>query len=214
MVKLGCTLPKRSIICLHKSTDANIYPPTEADKSLLEKSVKLFLGIPLSFLNAKWLLKKLLFKSLQTYANQLLGLMEANSNRIRHVSPCPPVFIGVGISIRRQVASHPDKTRRIALKNKHVLFSTNKTRFRRQKILYNRHSEKVDCLSLDGFLTIATLCLKQWAAFFTLVTVSIYVNTPFLTGIDIKRGSRTGELHELRRSYMQKKVHCYRKMQL
>ena len=37
MLKLGCTLPNLTNICLHKSTDANIYPFTEADKDLLEK---------------------------------------------------------------------------------------------------------------------------------------------------------------------------------
>ena len=35
-MKLGCTLPKLSNICLHKSTDANFYPFTEGDKDILE----------------------------------------------------------------------------------------------------------------------------------------------------------------------------------
>ena len=38
MGKLGYTLPDLANICLHKSTDAKIYPFTEGDKDLLEKS--------------------------------------------------------------------------------------------------------------------------------------------------------------------------------
>ena len=37
MLKLGCTLPNLSNICLHKSTGAKLYPFTEGDKDLLEK---------------------------------------------------------------------------------------------------------------------------------------------------------------------------------
>ena len=37
MLKLGCTLPNLANICLHKSTDAKLYPFTEGDKDLLKK---------------------------------------------------------------------------------------------------------------------------------------------------------------------------------
>ena len=38
MLKPGCTLPKLANICLHKSTDAKIYPFTEGQKDLLGKN--------------------------------------------------------------------------------------------------------------------------------------------------------------------------------
>ena len=37
LLKLGCTLPNLANICIHKSTDAKIYPFREGDKDLLEK---------------------------------------------------------------------------------------------------------------------------------------------------------------------------------
>ena len=37
MLKLGCTLPNLTQICLHQCTDAEIYPFTEGEKDLLEK---------------------------------------------------------------------------------------------------------------------------------------------------------------------------------
>ena len=59
---------------------------------------------------------KLLFESLQTYANLLLELMPANYIPTRCVNPCPPVFLRVGNSIQKRVDSHVDKTKPAALK--------------------------------------------------------------------------------------------------
>ena len=46
-LKLGCTLPNLANICLHKSTDGNFYPFTEADEDLLEKTLEDVVGGPL-----------------------------------------------------------------------------------------------------------------------------------------------------------------------
>ena len=46
MLKLGCTLPNLTNICLHKSTDANFYLFTEGDKDLLEEIRKDVVGSP------------------------------------------------------------------------------------------------------------------------------------------------------------------------
>ena len=37
MLKLGCTFPNLTNICIHKSTSANFHPFTETDKDLLQK---------------------------------------------------------------------------------------------------------------------------------------------------------------------------------
>ena len=37
MLKLGCTLPNLSKICLHKSTNHKLFPFVEADKDLHDK---------------------------------------------------------------------------------------------------------------------------------------------------------------------------------
>ena len=41
MLKIGCTLPKLTIICLHKSTDYKFYPFFSSDSDLLEKNGKI-----------------------------------------------------------------------------------------------------------------------------------------------------------------------------
>ena len=116
MLKLGSTLPNLANICLHKSTDAKFYPFTEGDEDLLQKFKKMLLVAHLSFFHARQLLMKLFSESLQSFANQLLGLMPAKHTLKRCVNPCPRVFIRVGISIQKPVDSRLDKTRTVALK--------------------------------------------------------------------------------------------------
>ena len=83
--------------------------------------------VQLSFLHSNQLLMNFLFKSLQTYANLLLGFLQANYTPARCVNPCPLVFIRVGISIQKPVDSNHYHKRPVVSKDGHVLFSTNKT---------------------------------------------------------------------------------------
>ena len=76
----------------------------------------MLLVVHLLVLHAKQLLMKLLFESLQIYANLLLGLMPTNYIPTRCVNPCLPVFIRVGISKHRRVDLRFDKIRPAALK--------------------------------------------------------------------------------------------------
>ena len=85
-------------------------------KAFLKKFENMWLAVHLSFLQAKQFLMKLLFESLQTYANLLLELMLANHIPTRCINPCPSVYIRVGIYIQKPVDSNLDKTRPVALK--------------------------------------------------------------------------------------------------
>ena len=117
LVKLGCTLPNLVNISLHKSTDAKWYPFTEGEKTFWRKFEKmLLLVVYQSFLYVRLLLMKLLFESLQTYANLLLGLMPANYIPTRCVNPCLPVLTRVGVGTQKRVDSYLDKTIPAALK--------------------------------------------------------------------------------------------------
>ena len=76
--KLGCFLPNTANICLHKSTDTKLYPLTEADTDMLEIIREDNVGELSTVLHAKQLSMKLSFEKVQTYANQMFGLMLAN----------------------------------------------------------------------------------------------------------------------------------------
>ena len=146
-------------------------------KTFGKKFGKTSLVVHLSFLLANQLFKKLLFESLQTYANLLLGLMPANHTPTRCVNPCPPVFIRVGISIQKPVDSHLDKTRPVALK----IWSC--ISFYEQDLIVKLRAstpqadrKKLTASWLMGFVLIAILCLRQCVAFTTFVPVKSCVH--------------------------------------
>ena len=172
MLKLGCTLPNLANICLHKSTDAKLYPLTEGDKDLFENIREDVVGVHLSFLHAKQLLMKLLSGGLQTYANLMLELMPAKYTLTRCANPCPPVFLRVGISIQKPVDSHLDKTRPVALKIRSCLiFNVQDLIVKLRAFTLQADRRKLIASVLMGFVLIATLCLKQCDASTTFVPV-------------------------------------------
>ena len=106
---------------------------------------------------------KLLFESLQTIANLLLGLMPANYIPTRCVNQCLPVFIRVGISFQKRVDSHLDKTRPAALRIWSCPISNEQDQNVKLKAsLQQADRRKLTASVLMGFVLIATLCLKPW----------------------------------------------------
>ena len=170
MLKLGCTLPNLAIICLHKSTDAKIYPVTEGDKELLQKSREdVVAGPSIVFARKAVFDGTRIEKNLQKYTNLLLGLMPVNYTPTRCVNPCPPVFIRVGISIQKPVDSHLDKTRPVALKIwSCLLFNVQDLIVKLRASTLQADGRKLIASVLMGFVLIATMCLKQCVAFTTL----------------------------------------------
>ena len=171
-LKLGCTLPNVANICLHKCNFAKFYPFTEGEKDFWKKIEKLFLVVHLPFLHAKQLMMKLLFESLQIYANLLLGLMPANCIPTRCVNPCLPVFARVTISVPKQIDSPIDKTRHASLKLWSCPISNEQDQNVKLKAsLQQADRRKMTASVLMGFVLIATLCLRPRVAFTTSVTV-------------------------------------------
>ena len=136
----------------------------------------MLLVVQLSFLHAKQLLMKLFFESLQTNANLLLGLTLANYIPTGCVNPCLPVFIRVGIWTQKRVGPHLNKTRPVALKIwSCLIFNVQDliVKFRASTLQADRR--KLMASVLMGFVLIATLCLKPWAAFTTSVPAKRFV---------------------------------------
>ena len=91
---------------LHKHTAANSIHSRREIKTVWKKLENMSLVVHLQCLHEKRLLVKLLFDSLQAYANQLWGLVLANCTRFRCVNLCPPVLIRGRISDHKQVYSY------------------------------------------------------------------------------------------------------------
>ena len=141
-------------------------------KTYWKKFDKTLLVVHLSFLHAKQLLMKLLFESLQTNANPLLGLMPANYTPTRCVNPCSPVFIRVLISIQKPVDSHFAKTRPVALKLwSCLIFNEQDVIVKMRASTLQADRRKLTASVLMSFVLIAILCLKQCVAFMIFVPV-------------------------------------------
>ena len=91
MLKLGCTLPNLTNICLHKSTDSNFYPFTESDKDLLEKIREDMVGGSSVFTRKAVVDENCanqVYANHQTCANQLLVSMVVSFIRTHCVNQC------------------------------------------------------------------------------------------------------------------------------
>ena len=119
---------------------------------------------------------KILFESLQTYANLLLGLTLANYIPTRCVNPCLPVFIRVEIWTQKRVYSHLDKTRPAVLRISSCPISNEQDQKVKLKAsLQQANRRKLTASVLMGFVLFATLCLKPWVALTTSVPVKSFV---------------------------------------
>ena len=170
-----------------------------------KKIEKMLLVVQISFWHAKHLLMKLLLESLQTFANLLLRLMPANYIPIRCVKPCLPVFIHVGISIQKQVASHLDKIRPVALTIwswSCPISSEQDQNVKLKASLQQADRKELTASVLIGFVFIATLCLKPWVALTTsaLVKSCVELSLKKIFNVVTRR-----ELDALRRHYIQEK---------
>ena len=176
-------------------------------KTFWKKSEKLLLVVHLSFLHAKQLLMKLLFESLQTYANLLLGLMPVNYTLIRCVNPGRPVFIRFRISIQKRVDSYLDKTRPAVLKIWSCLISNEQNQ--NVKLILHRSffttvkQSKIDCFSVVGFCSHCNTVFEAMGCFYHFYPCQELC--PSLTEKYIQRGSKKRELDALRRHYIQEK---------
>ena len=145
---------------------------------------------------------KLLSASLQTFANLLLGLMQANYIPTRCVKPCSPVFIRVEISIHKRVDSHLDKIRPAALKIWSCLIS-NEPECEIESFFTLGRQKKNDCFSADGFCSHCNTVFEAMGCFYHFCPCQQL--RPSLTEEDIQLGSKKRELDALRRHYIQEK---------
>ena len=126
----------------------------------------MLLMVHLSFSHVKQLVMRLVFEKLQVHANQLWGLMLDNYTPTGCVKLCPPVFIPGGISFHRQIDSHFNKTRPVALKIWSCpVFKEKDQVAKLRAAIQQLDRKKLTASVMMVFILIATLCLKPWAAF-------------------------------------------------
>ena len=172
MLKLGCTLPNLTNLCLHKTTDAKFYPFTEGDKDLFQKKSRRGCWWSINRFRTRsscwWNFYSKVYKHMQIYCwdwrQPTISLLDVSTHAYRSL-------YALGFEFRNEQVHTSTKQGPQLWKYGHVFFPTNKTRMWNWKLLHNRQAEENWLLVLMGFVLIATLCLKPWVAFTTSVAV-------------------------------------------
>ena len=92
MLKLDFTLPNLANICLHKSTDAKLYPFTEGDKDLLQKIRKNMVGGPSIVFTCKAVVDKTFIRKSSNLCKSIVGI---DASQLRSYSMCQPKLRGL-----------------------------------------------------------------------------------------------------------------------
>ena len=93
MLKLGCTLPNLANICLHKSTNAKLYPFTETDKDLLQKIREDMVGGPSIVFTRKAVVDKTFIRdSKKNICKSIVGI---EVSQLYPFSMCQPMPTGL-----------------------------------------------------------------------------------------------------------------------
>ena len=203
LFQLSCTQPNLANICLHKSTDAKLYPFTGGDKDLKEKIEKTPLVAHLLFLHAKPLLMKFSSEILQTYAN----LYEIDASQLYPYSLCQPMPTGIytGWDIDSETSRFTPRQNKTRSFENMVMSDFQLTRpdCKIESSYTTRRQKKIDRFSVDGFCSHGNTVFQARGCFDRFFLCQEL--RPFLNQEDIKRGSRRRELDELRRCYIQEK---------
>ena len=91
MLKLGCTLPNLANICLHKSTDAKIYPFTEGDKDLLQR-IRDVVGGPSIVFTGKAVVDETFIRKSANISKSIVGI---DASELYPYSMCQPMPTGL-----------------------------------------------------------------------------------------------------------------------
>ena len=151
MLKLGCTLPDLTNICLHKSTDSKFHPYTESDKDLLEKIREVMVGGPSIVFTRKAVVDQtFIFKS-SKLCKSIVGI---DASRPYTYSMCQPMPTGLYTrweydSETKRFMARQNKSRSFEnmvlsyfqRSRPHCIIESNVTTGRQKKI---------DCFSVDG----------------------------------------------------------------
>ena len=151
MLKLGCTLPNLTNVCLHKSTDSKFYPFTESDNDLLEKIREDMVGRPSIDFTRKSVLDETFIRQSSNLCKSIVGIDD--SQPYPH-SLCQPMQTGLYTpweydSETKIFTARQNKSRFF---ENMVLsyFQQSRPNCRIESNVTTGRQKKIDCSSVDG----------------------------------------------------------------
>ena len=177
-------------------------PSLKEIKTFRKKLEKMLLVVHLSFLHTKQLRMKLLFESLQTYANLLLGLTLANYRYWM----CQPMHSGLYTrcefdSETRRFTPRQNKTR--SFENMVMsYFQRTRPECEIESFFTTGRQKKYVCFSVDGFCSHCNTVFEAMVCFYHICLCQELRLS--LTEKDIQRDGKKREFDALRRHYIER----------
>ena len=211
MLKLGCTLPSLANICLHKSTDAQVYPFTEEDKELLRKIREDVVGGASIIFTRKAVVDETFIRKSANICKSFVGI---DASQPYHYSMCQPMPTGLYTrwNFNSETSRFTPRQNKIRSFENKVMSYFERTRpeCEIESFFTTGIQKKLDCFSVDGFCSQCNAVFEAMGCFYHFCPCQEL--RPSLTEQDIQRGSKNRELNALRRHYIKEK--CFKVIEM
>ena len=192
MLNLGCILPKLANNCLHKSTDAKLYPFTEGDENLLKKIREDVAGGPSIASTRKAFVDETFIRK---STNICKSTVEIDASQLSNYSMCQ--LMPTGLYSRWDFDSEP---RRITPRQNKTLS------FEKMVMSYSCFTTFTQLFFYSMVLFSLQNCVSGLGLLLPLPSLSRAASLSLsLTEEKIRRGSNKRELDALRRHYIHEK---------
>ena len=204
MLKLGCTLPNMANGCLHKSTNAKLFPFTETDKNLLQKIREDMVGGPSIVFTSKAVVHEPFIRNSRNICKSIVGI---DASQLYPYSMCQPMPRGLYTWWEYDTESNKFKPQQNKSRNFENMVMSYLQRKRPDCNIENLYTtgtqKKTDCFEADGFCTHCNTVFEAMGSFYHYCACQEAL--PSLTEEDIERGNKKGELDQMRKQYIKEK---------
>ena len=202
MLKLGCTLPNLANICPHKSADAKLYPFTEADKDLLEKTREEIVGGPSIVLTRKAVVDETFIRKSTNLCKSIVGI---DTRQLYAYSMCQRMPTGLFTPWDFNSETSGFKTRQNKTRSYESMvmscFQRTRPKCEIESFFTTGRQKKNDCFIVDGFCSDCNTVFEAMGCSYHFCPCQDL--RPSLTEGGIQGGSKKRKLDALRRHYKQ-----------
>ena len=170
MLKLGCTLTNFANICLHKSPDSKFYLFTENDKDLLEKIRDDMVGGPSIVFTRKAVVEEFFYLQINEFVQVNFRHRHKPTLSLFDVQPMPTGLYTRWIYDTESQKFKPRQNKTGSFENMvFSCFQQTRPQCKIESKVTTGSKRRLIALVLMEFVTIVTLCSKQWVVFSTTV---------------------------------------------
>ena len=165
--KLGCTLPNLANCCLHKSTDANLFPFTEGDEDFLEKIRQDDVGGPSIVFTHKAVVEETFIRKSTNLCKSIVGTDASQLYPYPMCQPMPTCLYtrwDFDLETNRFIPRQ-NKTRSFE-KIDMSYFQRKAPEYEIESLFPTGRLKKIDCFSVDGFCSHCNTVFEAMSFFY------------------------------------------------